>query len=102
MIIPLPYYKIIAVFLIAMMVAVACATGTAPEATVARAQQAQPSVSEINRTLATLAGSTATSGDYRIGPEDLLQITLYNVTADSALTPASDARMTPRTLTMGV
>ena len=104
MIIPLPYYKIIAVFLIAMMVAVACATGTAPELKIpsAQGQTTQPSVSEINRTLATLAGSTAISGDYRIGPEDLLQITLYNVTPDSSLTPSSDARMTPRTLSMRV
>jgi hypothetical protein len=83
-----------------MMVAGACATGTAPEATVssARAQPVQSSVSEINRALATLARNTsALSGDYRIGPEDLLQITLYNVTADTGLTPSSDVRLTPRT-----
>jgi hypothetical protein len=83
-----------------MMVAGACARGTAPEATVssARAQPVQSSVSEINRALATLARSTsALSGDYRIRPEDLLQITLYNVTADTRLTPSSDVRLTPRT-----
>jgi polysaccharide biosynthesis/export protein len=100
MMIPQPYYKVIAVFVLSMMVAAACATGTAPEATVSsvRAQPIQPSASEINRALATLAGSTsAISGDYRIGPEDLLQITLYNVTAETALTPSSDARLTPRT-----
>jgi polysaccharide biosynthesis/export protein len=99
------YYKVIAVFLLAMMFAGACATGTAPEATVssARAQSVQLSVSQINRTLATLAGSTsAVSGDYRIGPEDLLQITLYNVTAETALTPSNDARLTPRTTTIRV
>src|SRR5262245_14858184 len=99
-----PYHKVVAVFLLTMMVAAACATGTAPEPKIPslQGQASQSSVSEINRALATLAGSTATSGDYRIGPEDLLQISLYNVTADSALTPASDARMTPRTLTMRV
>jgi polysaccharide biosynthesis/export protein len=102
MMIPQPYYKMIAVFLLSMMVAGACATGTAPEPKVPSAAT-QPSVSEINRTLATLAGSTsAVSADYRIGPEDLLQITLYNVTADTGLTPSSDARLTPRTVTMRV
>ena len=103
--IPRPYYKVIAVFLLTMMVAGACATGTAPEATVssAQAKPVQSSVSEINRALATLAASTsAVSGDYRMGPEDLLQITLYNVTGETALTPSSDARMTPRTLTIRV
>ncbi len=97
-------YKFITAFLLVTLVAGACATGTAPEAQVssARAQQVQPSVSDINRTLAALAGSTAISGDYRVGPEDLLQITLYNVTAETALTPSSDARMTPRTLSIRV
>ncbi len=99
------YYKVIAVFLLSMMVAGACATGTAPEATVssARAQAVQSSASEINRALVTLATNTSTiPGDYRIGPEDLLQITLYNVTGDTSLTPSSDARMTPRTSTIRV
>jgi polysaccharide export outer membrane protein len=105
MMIPRPYYKVIAVFLLAMMVAGACATGTAPEATVStvRGQSIQSSASEINRALATLARSTSTiSGDYRIGPEDLLQITLYNVTGDTTLTPSSDARLTPRTTVVRV
>src|SRR5262249_12211544 len=39
---------------------------------------------------------------YRIGPEDLLQITLYNVTAESSLTPSNDARLTPRTTNIRV
>jgi polysaccharide export outer membrane protein len=100
MMIPQPYYKTLAAFLLAMIVAGSCATGTAPEATVSsvRGQPIQSSASEINRAVATLAGSTsALSGDYRIGPEDLLQITLYNVTAETALTPSSDSRLTPRT-----
>ena len=100
-----PYYKIIAVFLLAMMVAGACATATAPQATVAsaRGQPVQASASDINRALATLSANTsALSEDYRIGPEDLLQITLYNVTGETALTPSSDARMTPRTANMRV
>jgi polysaccharide export outer membrane protein len=103
--IPQHYYKVIAVFILTMTVAGSCATGTAPEAPgpSVPAQASQSSVSEINRALATLAASTsAVSGDYRIGPEDLLQITLYNVTGDSTLTPSSDARMTPRTSTIRV
>gem|GEM_PF-1078531 len=99
------YYKRIALFLLTVTVAGACATGTAPEATVssARAKAVQSSASEINRALATLArDSSAVSGDYRIGPEDLLQITLYNVTGDTSLTPSSDARLTPRTTVVRV
>jgi polysaccharide biosynthesis/export protein len=94
------YYKVIAVFLLSMTVAGACATGTAPEATVssARAQAVQSSASEINRALVTLATNTSTiPEDYRIGPEDLLQITLYNVAGDTSLTANADARLTPRT-----
>lgn len=54
--------------------------------------------SDINKALATLAmQTTSTPADYKIGPADLLQITLYNVTADTGLTPSSDARLTPRT-----
>jgi polysaccharide export outer membrane protein len=56
----------------------------------------EPNVAEINQTLATLAmsmGSPAT--DYQIGPEDLVQITMYNV-------PDSEGRATPRTLSVRV
>jgi polysaccharide biosynthesis/export protein len=100
-----PYYKRIALFLLTVTVASACATGTAPDPKIpsVQGQASQPSVSEINRALANLAGSTsAISGDYRIGPEDLLQLTLYNVTADTGLTPSSDARLTPRTTVVRV
>ena len=50
-------------------------------------------ITEINRNLAAaamVAGSTAPS-DYQVGPEDLLEITLYNATE-------ADGRMTPRTV----
>ena len=100
-----PCKKIIAALLLNLAVIGACGTRTAPESTLLSAQgrPIQSSVSEINRALSTIAANTSTiSGDYRIGPEDLLQVTLYNVTADTALTPSSDARMTPRTLTMRV
>jgi polysaccharide biosynthesis/export protein len=105
MMITYPYYRVVAVFVLTMMVAGACATGTAPEPKIPspQGQATHPSVSEINRTLATLAASTsAVSGDYRIGPEDLVQITLYNVTGDTTLTPSSDARLTPRTTVVRV
>src|SRR5215475_10810332 len=56
----------------------------------------EPNVAEINQTLATLAmtmGSPAT--DYQLGPEDLVQITMYNV-------PDGEGRATPRTLSLRV
>jgi polysaccharide export outer membrane protein len=47
-------------------------------------QLANPTAAEVNRGLATLAQTTTpSSADYQIGPEDLLQITLYNVDADT-------------------
>lgn len=52
--------------------------------------------SEINTALATIAMKTSLpSGDYQIGPEDLLQITLYNI-------PDAEARVTPRTIAVRV
>jgi polysaccharide biosynthesis/export protein len=56
----------------------------------------EPNVSEINQTLATLAMSMGShSTDYQIGPEDLVQITIYNV-------PDGEGRATPRTLSVRV
>ena len=63
---------------------------------------------DINRGLvSTAAQSSSPSADYRIGPEDLLQITLYNVpggaTAMGGTTETSDATLlTPRTLAVRV
>jgi polysaccharide export outer membrane protein len=51
---------------------------------------------EINKTLATLALSTTQpSNEYRIGPEDLLQITVFNI-------PEAEGRVLPRTVTTRV
>jgi polysaccharide biosynthesis/export protein len=51
---------------------------------------------QINKALATLALQTGTAtADYQIGPEDLLEITLFNV-------PAADGSVTPRTTTVRV
>jgi polysaccharide export outer membrane protein len=56
----------------------------------------KPAVAEINNALATLAKYTASStADYEIGPEDLLQITLFNVSGE-------DAKVTPRIQTVRV
>jgi len=58
--------------------------------------KAQSSSAEINKALASLALTTAAvAGDYRIGPDDLLQITLYNITA-------TEGGLTPRTVTLRV
>ncbi|HET8671543.1 MAG TPA: polysaccharide biosynthesis/export family protein, partial [Candidatus Saccharimonadales bacterium] len=67
-------------------------------ATSQSAKAAATGASEINKALATLAlHTTLTSADYRIGPEDLLQITLFNVPGETGFTPSSDSRLTPRT-----
>jgi polysaccharide export outer membrane protein len=56
----------------------------------------KPKVSEINVALATLAKHTALSNtDYQIGPEDLLQIILFNVGPE-------ETKVTPRAQTVRV
>jgi len=53
-------------------------------------RSATPTLADINRTLASVAmQAPASSSDYRIGAEDLLEITLFNVAE-------SDGRVTPR------
>ena len=49
-------------------------------------------IANINRGLVSAAAeSSSPSGDYRIGPEDMLQITLYNVPGDATATPRTIA-----------
>lgn len=57
-------------------------------------------VTDINRNIAAAAmlQSSAASTDYQIGPEDLLEITLFNIPE----TPGMDRQMTPRTMTVRV
>lgn len=56
----------------------------------------ESNASEINSALATLARSTSLpTADYQIGPEDLLQITLFNI-------PEGEGRVTPRTAAVRV
>ena len=62
------------------------------------AQAAKPSTKtdEINKALSAAAAQSAgTSKDYRIGPDDLLQITIYNI-------PEQEARVTPRNTSVRV
>jgi polysaccharide export outer membrane protein len=59
-------------------------------------QAGSSSANEINKALSlTAAQSTASPADYRIGPDDLIQITIYNI-------PEQDARVTPRTVILRV
>lgn len=94
------HIKSLLAYFLASLFVTACATATDPGTPKIPLQTNSSSsgVSEINRAIASLALSTSTasaSGDYHIGPEDLLQITLYNI-------PEADARVTPRTITLRV
>jgi polysaccharide biosynthesis/export protein len=55
-------------------------------------------ITDINRNIAAAAmlGGSAAPSDYQLGPEDLLQITLFNVTTEA------DGGMTPRTVLVRV
>jgi polysaccharide biosynthesis/export protein len=60
------------------------------------APSAATTVNEINQSLSIAAAqSTSSAADYRIGPDDLIQVTIYNI-------PESDARVTPRTVILRV
>src|SRR5262249_17386767 len=57
------------------------------------------SAADVNRNIAAVSLlSSGGSPDYRIGPEDLLEITLFNVPATQGL----EREVTPRTLTVRV
>jgi polysaccharide export outer membrane protein len=72
---------------------------TPPPTMVPGSQPAVPSstaVNQINEALSLAAAqSTGSSADYRIGPDDLIQVTLYNI-------PEQDARVTPRNVILRV
>jgi polysaccharide export outer membrane protein len=69
---------------------------SSPSVPSAAVQAQNSTVSEINNALATIAMNTSIPmGDYQIGPEDLLQVTLYNV-------PTSEATHTPRQVSVRV
>lgn len=69
-----------------------------PSATTSPRPVREPSsaVNEINKSLSLAASaSTQSTLDYRIGPEDLIQVTIYNI-------PEQEARSTPRTVILRV
>jgi polysaccharide biosynthesis/export protein len=63
----------------------------------ASAANASSSAPDINRNIAAAAmwGSSGASSDYRIGAEDLLEITIFNI-------PEAEGKITPRTVTARV
>ena len=92
------HIKSLLAYVLASLFVTACATARDPEIpkTASPTNSSASVTSELNRTLATVALNHAPgSADYHIGPEDLLQITVYNI-------PDAEARLTPRTVTMRV
>ena len=68
----------------------------APVAPPAQSQGATSAVNQINEALSlSAANSSGSTLDYRIGPDDLIQITIYNI-------PEQEARATPRTVLLRV
>jgi polysaccharide export outer membrane protein len=56
------------------------------------ASTSRTTIDEINQSLSVFAAqSTSSTADYRIGPDDLIQVTIYNI-------PEQEARVTPRTV----
>jgi polysaccharide biosynthesis/export protein len=73
-----------------------CAPTIQPGAQPDAAKVARSSAAEINKALATVAMNTSVQqADYQIGPEDLLQITVFNISD-------AEARDTPRTVSVRV
>jgi polysaccharide export outer membrane protein len=90
--------------LYALMFAIMAACGSQVERTqnvgspaqIGGVQPPSSSAAEINKALSlTAAQSTTSPADYRIGPDDLIQITIYNI-------PEQEARATPRTVILRV
>jgi len=76
--------------------------GTVPQTRVLPQENQTPtssttsSANEINQSLSLAAAqSTSSPSDYKIGPDDLLQVTIYNI-------PEQEARVTPRMTTLRV
>jgi polysaccharide biosynthesis/export protein len=77
-----------------VLVVAGCGGGVSPKQTMAlispQSSSTTANASEINSALAAAAlQSSGTPADYQLAPEDLLEITLYNI-------PESEARITPR------
>jgi polysaccharide biosynthesis/export protein len=73
-----------------------CATAPQSQVMLPPSSSPSPINTEVNNALTAAALQTpASSPDYRLGPEDLLQITLYNI-------PAGEVGVTPRTMEVRV
>src|SRR5262245_47704612 len=78
-----------------LMVFTSC-TPSGVQPSIPNSKVATSGATEINNALATIALQTSLPmADYRIGPEDLMEITLYNM-------PESEGKLTPRTLRLRV
>jgi polysaccharide export outer membrane protein len=70
-----------------------------PDISNSQSSKVGPGASEINKALATLALHTvSTTADYRVGPEDLLEVTLFNVPEAYGMS----REVTPRTVIVRV
>jgi polysaccharide biosynthesis/export protein len=92
--------KVAGLYALSLVVMIGCGAQVERTLPVGSTAQGQPSgataVNEINKALSlTAAQSTSSPADYRIGPDDLVQITLYNI-------PEQEARATPRTVILRV
>ena len=91
-----PLMRRLALLSLGMLVGAGCTTTRPGQAAHSRSVATSSTVASINNALASAAlrdhGSTA---DYRLGPEDLLQINLFNV-------PESEGGVTPRRMEVRV
>ena len=84
------------VLTLAALLLTQCSSVPEPRVIAANAQKPSTTASEINSVLASMAAqSTAQTASYQIGPEDLLQITIFNI-------PEAESRVTPRTVSVRV
>ncbi len=96
--------KPVLALIVAILLPIACSPVSQTSAIRARldnestgAATSSTSAADINRNIAAAAmlQSSASSSDYQIGPEDLLEITLFNI-------PEAIGQLTPRTTTVRV
>lgn len=82
----------------AAIILAACGGASPPPVTTAgdHPNATYASIEEINKSLSIAAAASGNStADYRIGPDDLIQVTSYNI-------PDQDARVTPRVVLLRV
>jgi polysaccharide export outer membrane protein len=82
---------------LALLLASGCGSGQQPVGVApTAATPANPAVDDINRSLSVLTQQPSNAaGEYQLGPEDLLKITLYNIPPGETLAPReTDVRVT--------